>query len=130
MALVLLYNIPPGEKLRRIRVALTRLGISARQVAYAEYGHPIGYLAGLEGFQAAEPYAGEDFRAEMLVMSGLSSRQFNGLLDGLRASRAAVALKAVVNETNARWDSRQLYTALQAEHDTMRELMEAKGKKK
>ena len=64
----------------------------------------------------------------MLVMSGLSSRQFNGLLDALRASRAVVALKAVVTENNAGWDSVALYKALREEHDTMRELLAAKKK--
>ena len=62
-------------------------------------------------------------------MSGLSSRQFNGLLDGLRASRAGVTLKAAVTENNAGWSSVRLYEALREEHDTMRELMEAKKKK-
>ena len=34
MALVLLYNIHDKEKLRRIRVALLRLGIAERAVRY------------------------------------------------------------------------------------------------
>ena len=128
MALVLLYNLPKGEKLRRIKVALMRQGLPCREVSSSEYGHPIGYLAGLEGFGPAEEYAGQGFGAEMLVMSGLTQRQFNGLLDGLRASRAGVALKAVITEHNAAWDSVALYKALQEEHDTMRELLEAKRK--
>lgn len=49
MAVVLLYNIG-GEKLRKIRTALLRLGLSGRTVSSEEYGHPIGFLAGLEGF--------------------------------------------------------------------------------
>lgn len=130
MPLVLLYNIPPGDKLRRIRTALLRLGLTGRQVDRSEYGHPIGYLAGLEGFGPGEPYEGEGFTAEMLVMSGLDARQFNGLLDALRASRAAVTLKAVVTENNAAWDSEALYRALAEEHATMRELLAAKQKKK
>ena len=117
MALVLLYNIPKGEKLRRIKVALMRQGLPCREVSSSEYGHPIGYLAGLEGFGPAEEYAGQGFGAEMLVMSGLTQRQFNG-----------VTLKAVVTEHNAAWDSVALYKALQEEHDTMRELLEAKRK--
>ena len=129
MALVLLYNISKEDKLRRIRVALMRQGLPCREVAPAEYGHPIGYLAGMEGYAPAGEYTGEGFTAEMLVMCGLSPRQFNGLLDSLRASRSAVTLKAVVTEHNASWDSCALYKALKEEHDTMRELMEAKKKK-
>lgn len=129
MAEVFIYNVS-GEKLRRIRVALTRQGIRGRLVTPEEYGHPTGYLAGLEGFDPAEePYAGDGFRDEMIVMSGLSSRQFSAFLDALRASRATVALKAVVTESNARWDSPTLHAALREEHDTMHELLAAKGKK-
>ena len=126
MAQVLLYNIS-GEKLRRIRVALLRLGIAQRAVSYGEYAHPIGYLAGLEGYAAAPPHTGEEIGEEMLIMAGLTSRQFSALLDTLRASRATVALKAVVTETNAAWDSVTLYKALREEQQTLRELRERKG---
>ena len=89
MAEVFLYNIG-GEKLRKIRTALIRLGLSGRTVSNAEYGHPIGFLAGIEGFEPSGEYGGEDFTGEMLLMSGLSSRQFSALLDALRASRCTV----------------------------------------
>ena len=127
MAEVFLYNLSP-DKLRKVRVALLRLGIRGRTVAYAEYGHPIGYLAGAEGFEPSGEYTGEDFTAEMMVMSGLSSRQFSALLDTLRASRAVVQLKAVVTESNAVWNSFELYKALREEHDTMREYLATKNK--
>ena len=127
MAEVFLYNISP-EKLKKIRVALMRLGIPGRTVSCAEYGHPIGYLAGMDGFAPAEEYAGENFASEMMVMSGLSSRQFSALLDTLRAARATVMLKAVVNENNAQWSSAELYKALRTEHDTMQEYRAAQKK--
>ena len=128
MAEVFLYNIG-GEKLRKIRTALIRLGLSGRTVSYSEYGHPIGFLAGIEGFEPSGEYSGEDFTGEMLLMSGLSSRQFSALLDALRASRCTVTLKAVVTESNALWSSSELYRALRTEHDTMREYIEARKKK-
>ena len=127
MAEVLLYNIAP-EKLRKIRVALLRLGVQGRAVTPGEYGHPIGYLAGAEGFAPAEEYSGEGFSAEMMVMCGLTSRQFSALLDTLRASRATVTLKAVLTEHNAAWNSVELHRALREEHDTMQELRAAKKK--
>ena len=128
MAEVLLYNIG-GEKLRKIRTALLRLGLSGRTVSSEEYGHPIGFLAGLVGFGPSEDFGGEDFTGEMMLMSGLSSRQFSALLDTLRASRCTVTLKAVVTESNALWNSSELYRALRTEHDTMREYIEARKKK-
>ena len=128
MTEVLLYNIG-ADKTRKIRVALTRLGIRGRVVTPAEYGHPVGYLAGREGFAPSPEYRGESFSAEMLVMNDLNSRQFSSLLDMLRASRAVVQLKAVVTESNAAWSSFELYRALREEHDTMREYLAANKKK-
>ena len=66
MAEVLLYNIG-GEKLRKIRTALLRLGLSGRTVSSEEYGHPIGFLAGLEGFGPSKDCGGEDFTGEMML---------------------------------------------------------------
>ena len=128
MAQVLLYNINDAEKLRRIRVVLLRLGIRERTVRYEEYAHPLGYLAGAEGYTAALPHTGEEIGEEMMVMAGLNSRQFSARLDTLRASRAVVSLKAVLTETNAAWDSIALYKALREERSTMRELQERKRK--
>ena len=120
MGKVLLYNIPEGEKRRRIRVALLRLGIEGRDVSPEEYGHPIGYLAGLEGYAPADGPGEEGFTDEMLVLCALPQKKFNGFLDALRASRAGVALKAVLTETNAGWSSLELYRAIRAEHEAMR----------
>ncbi len=56
---------------------------------------------------------------EMLVMDGLSTTQFHGLLDGLRASRAGIALKAVVTEQNRSWTVSKLHAALREEHERL-----------
>ena len=124
MAEVLLYNIHNPEKLRRIRTVLLRYGIAARTVAYEDYGHPIGYLTGYEGFEPAEPYTGENFADEMLLLDGFASGELSRFLDALRTARATVALKAVVTEHNAAWSSAELHAAVREEHETMRELRE------
>lgn len=128
MAEVLFYNIKNPEKLRRLRTVLLRQGIAGRAVRYEEYGHPIGYLTGYEGFAPAGPYTGEDFTDEMLLLDGFASGELSRFLDALRAARAAVALKAVVTEHNAPWTSAELHAAVKEEHETMRELRERKGK--
>ena len=127
MGKVLLYNIPEGEKRRRIQVALLRLGITARDVAPEEYCHPVGYLARLEGFGPSEEPCRESFGDEMLVMCGLPSRQFSAFLDALRASRANVALKAVLTDTNAGWSSAELHRAIRAEHEALRAAAAGRG---
>ena len=126
MARVFAYQIRDGEKLCRLRAVLLRRGIEYRPVSYEEYGHPVGYLCGREGFAPGEAYTGPEFREEMLLLEGLSSRQLSELLDELRAARAGVALKAVVTDTNVAWTSAALHAAILLEHRSMQALQERK----
>ena len=129
MTNVLLYNISK-DKLPKIQFILFKLGLRARQVSPAEYAQPIGYLAGLEGFIATEDAPGESFTGEMLVMAGLSSAQFSGFLNALRQNRCTVALKAVLTETNAAWDSQRLHRELSAEHEALQKVKPKDAEKK
>ena len=98
MAQVLLFNIT-GEKRKKIRFLLLKLGIPLRQVP-AEDAAP--------------------FREEMLVMDALEQRQFHALLDGLRQARVPVALKAVLTEHNVHWTAARLRRELAAENEALR----------
>lgn len=126
---VLLYNIGK-EKLRKIKFVLFKLGLAAREVSPAEFGHPIGYLAGLEDFKPAEDAEIANFSGEMLVMCGLSSPQFNTFLNALRQNRVPVALKAVLTETNAGWSSVRLHRELAAEHAALQKVTPKDAAKK
>ena len=116
MAKVLLFNIRNADKLMKIRIAALRAGLEPVVVSEEDFAHPIGYLLGLEGFSPAE--GAERFSDEMLVMEALSSP----LLDMLRASKATVALKAVVTEQNKAWSCAALCRELRREHEAMRAL--------
>lgn len=119
---VLLYNIS-GEKLRKIRVILIRLGLQGKIVSEEEFALPMGQLAGIEDVspaQALQEDAGETFREEMIVMCSLPSAQFSAFLNALRQNRCTVALKAVLTETNAGWSSLRLHRELAAEHEAMK----------
>lgn len=129
MTNVLLYNISK-DKLPKIQFILFKLGLRARQVSPAEYAQPIGYLAGLEGFIATEDAPGESFTGEMLVMAGLSSQQFSAFLNALRQNRCSVALKAVLTETNAAWDSQRLHREISAEHEALQKVKPKDAEKK
>ena len=118
---VLLYNIG-REKLPKIKFILFKLGLNAREVSPAEFGLPIGALAGLKGYVSAETESPESFSREMLVMCGLSSAQFSAFLGALRQNRCTVALKAVLTETNAHWDSVRLHRELAAEHEALQKV--------
>ena len=117
MATVLLYNIGNTEKRMKIKLCLHRLGLRCRDVMPEDFGHPLGWLLGLEGYSPGTE--GECFEEEMLVMHGLSREQFGALLDALRRGGVPVALKAVVTETNAAWSSSRLHRELEAEHRAM-----------
>ena len=119
MAQILLFNIG-ADKLRRIRPLALRLGLGCRCVAPEDQARTLGALCGrVEDIPADETDASPAFAGEMLVMDGLNSAQFHGLLDGLRRERAAVSLKAVVTETNLGWSAARLYRELSAEHEAM-----------
>lgn len=119
MAFVLLYNLSGKPKMQKLRFALAKLGLRAREVKPEELGHPVGYLAGLDGFEPAATGAGEGFRDELLVMCGLTDAQVDALLGTLRRARVTVGLKAVLTEENAGWSSAQLYGELCRERDAL-----------
>ena len=122
MAQILLFNIR-GDKLRRIRLLSFKLGLRCVEIAPEDFSKPLGALCGRPD-EAVDDGGDEApvFGGEMLVMDGLRPEQFHGLLDGLRRERAAVALKAVVTDSNARWSAARLYRELSAEHEAMEKL--------
>ncbi len=115
----LLYNLTDPAKLQVLRLALLRSGVRGRTVAPEEYGHPVGWLCGLEGFSPAGAADGSGFSDEMLVLCGLSGAQLDAFLNTLRLGHAGIALKAVVTEHNAAWSSLRLHDELRQEHEAM-----------
>ena len=115
VATVLLYNLEQ-EKGRKIKLLCLAQKLRAKVVSPGEYGEPVGALAGF-GERTGAPYTGPGFSEEMLVMAGLSGRQIEAFLRGLRQKAGApVALKAVLTETNMGWDSVKLHQELLREH--------------
>ncbi len=117
MAMVLLYNFQDPARRMAVKLCLHRQGISCRDVAPEEQGHPLGLLLGREGFDPGAAAAA--FTEEMLVLHDLSPAQLNSLLDALRRDGLRIALKAVVTETNIAWSSERLHRELRAEHAAM-----------
>ena len=74
---VLLYNID-SEKGRKLRMLMLRMGMRARVVDKADYGKPVGLLAGLKDVTVEDP-DGEvsDFSEEMMVMRGFTERRLD-----------------------------------------------------
>ena len=122
--LVLVYNFKPDERTRLIRRYLNKEKISLRMVEVPEFWQPLGYLAGLSGFQKDTSFhLGGNFFEEMLVMCGLSPDQSDRFLRFFREEGLdPVALKAMITPVNQHWNSLKLYEELKREHQEMQKL--------
>ncbi|HIZ23213.1 MAG TPA: DUF3783 domain-containing protein [Candidatus Blautia faecigallinarum] len=116
--LVLLYNFQHEPRTRQIRRYLSSQGIAVSITEPAEYWQPLGFLAGLPGFQKDESFhLGGNFSEEMMVLCGLSPKQTDDFLQFFKtASLAPVDLKAVLTPVNRHWNSLQLREELMREH--------------
>lgn len=116
--LILSYNFP-AMHLAKLRMLAMKLGARVRVVEKREYLDPIGAFCGVCGaFETM--YDGENFPELMLVMAHFSDAQLSAFLQALRASKLpSIALKAVLTEHNAGWNSLELHDELLAEHAAM-----------
>lgn len=123
---VFLYNLdnPKGGQIKRLCLPLK---IRVRTVPPGQYGERLAALAGLEDPEN-NPWEGEAFSGEMLLMAHFPSGLFHTFLEGFRRKKIVpVALKAILTEHNAGWNSVQLYRELCEEHRAMQEGRTAHG---
>ncbi len=117
-AVLLCYNLT-GEKNRKIKVLAMRHAIRIRAVKPEEYGETLAALCGQEALQQ-KPQPNEAFTDEMLVLAHFTPDLLNQFLYGFRKNGIApVALKAMLTDTNAKWDSVELHKELSMEHEAM-----------
>ena len=118
---ILLYNIKDKKRAIDIRRVLMPLKIRIKQVAAADFGQPIGYLADIDGFDACEDLSGDfSFDDEMMIMFGLTSFEIDQVIKGFHKKRiAGIPQKAVLTDENLKWDSRKLYENLREEDSKM-----------
>lgn len=118
---ILLYNIKDKKRALDIRRVLMPLKIRIKQVIEADFGHPIGYLADIDGFDACEDLSGDfSFDDEMMVMVGLTSFEIDQVIKGFHKKRiAGIPLKAILTDENRKWNSKKLYENLREEHAKM-----------
>ena len=115
--ILLAYQIEPG-KLGKMQVVCLRLGIRVQAVNPADFGQPIGALAGVLPRNPDAPAA--PLPGEMLVMAHFRPGMLEGMLQGLRAAHIPpVALKAMLTDTNAAWTAPALYAEIAKEHAAM-----------
>lgn len=121
----LLWGLDPADPgLAPLRAA-QKLGIALRAVPPAALGRTVAELCGLSAgpkppagpAPAAPAPAGAAFLpAPALILCGLPEAERDALLNALRASGAAIPLKAIVTPTNQHWPFGRLLAELAAEH--------------
>ncbi|MCD7992749.1 MAG: DUF3783 domain-containing protein [Clostridia bacterium] len=134
METVLYYNPGRPETMKHVAMmksVLVRMGVRIKNIGPEQVLEKVGYLAGMEGYEAAEGSAGgEGARSvpgelpvipeEVMVLKQFSSQRLDMLLSGLRrAGVPRIALKAVLTEHNSDWTFYHLYQELKEEHETM-----------
>ena len=114
---LLIFNMDES-KVSLIRTLCENLHIRLIKIYRPQYGETVGALAGIPIFRLSnQPYRGEDFTQEMMVMCGFSSEELDAFLKSYRdAGIPPVWLKATVTPHNMNWTAAQLYRELSEEH--------------
>lgn len=118
---ILLYNIKDKKRAMDIGRVLMPLKIRIKNISPDEFAYPIGYLLGLEGYEASDTPA-EDcfFEDEMMIMAGFTSYDIDQVIRGFHKRRIkGIPLKAIVTPHNQEWTSYKLYGDLKKEHEKM-----------
>ena len=107
------------EKAAVIKEVMTALGGNFT-VAPKDCGADIiGFICGLRGYTAAEQRL--DLNEELLIFSGLDSKDLNTAITQLRAKGCSIPLKAMVTQHNRDWTVSALAKELASEHKFMTE---------
>lgn len=129
METVLYYNPGRTETMKHVAMmksVLVRMGVRIKNIGPEQVLEKVGYLAGMEGYEAAKESAGAVpgklpvIPEEVMVLKQFSGQRLDMLLSGLRgAGVPRIALKAVLTEHNSDWTFYHLYQELKEEHETM-----------
>lgn len=117
---ILFYQIK-GEKRKQLKKVCADLAIKVVVVSPAEYGEPVGALAGFPGMRKqGKACAGAGVTGEMLVFVGMDDDALDEFLSVCKSERiTSIACKAILTPHNASWSGEKLYEELVREHQTM-----------
>ena len=117
---ILLFNV---NELKAALIASVcgGMGIRVVKIYKEQYDQKVGALAGMPMLpQTEEPYRGEAFEREMMVMCFLERNELDAFLDAYHsAGIPAIDLKAMLTPSNATWSAAQLYKELEKEHQQL-----------
>ncbi len=113
-----------GKELKALRALCRQKDVRLRAVKPEDYFQPIGALCGTEKRIECDPDA-PALAGPMLVFCRFPEKQFSAFYTLVRNAKLGTnALKAVLTETNAKWDAYTLYAQLADEQSKMREAAE------
>lgn len=118
---ILLFNITDKTRYSNILKAAMPLKVKIKKVDKEDYLQPIGYLAGKKETTAvSEKYEGPELDDEMLLISDFTDTKLNQLLLALRKSSVRINFKAVLTQTNEKWNAIELFEELRKEHEQLK----------
>lgn len=126
---MLLYNIKGTPEEKKITLLCLKHKIRARAIEASKYNQPIYTLLQTTSQDnqgdSTEVTGSEEsvtLSEQMVIFHGFHNQLFNQVLRDLRVSNIRIPLKAVATPHNLSWNSYQLYTELQEEHQKFQEL--------
>lgn len=123
---VVLYNL--GEDTSRgarLRQILRDLHIPAETMTYEHLNETVGYLAGLDGYPAAErAYTGNDYDTEFMLLCNLPEALLDRFLEAMQTEGLRIDHKAVVTAYNREKQFHELMDDISQEHDVFQALLE------
>ena len=117
---ILLFHFSDRDRRNRLTRALLPLRIKIKEIPLEDYGHPVGYLAGIKDLAPeGEIPKGEELPGELFVMAGISGNRIDQVLRAVRKSGISVPYKAVLTASNQNWNVWELFAEIKEEHERM-----------
>lgn len=122
---VVLYNLESDtSRGARLRTILSQLNIPVMEMTYENLNQSVGYLAGLEGYEAAaSAYDGRDYDAEFMLICNLPESLLDRFLDAMQSDGLRIDHKAVVTAYNRDRLYYELMDEIADEHNVFQMLL-------
>ncbi len=122
---VVLYNLESDtSRGARLRTILSQLNVPVMEMTYENLNQSVGYLAGLEGYEAAaSAYDGRDYDAEFMLICNLPESLLDRFLDAMQSDGLRIDHKAVVTAYNRDRLYYELMDEIADEHNVFQMLL-------
>lgn len=110
---ILTYGIAEdSEKFLKLNELCKKSNILLKLISDEDTSQQLGYLFGFNGFSRNDDAPQEIPSLECMIFSGFNSKEFDKILNQLKASNIKTDLKAIVTAHNQKWTFEKLITEL------------------